>query len=127
MRDVSYRVDYLRGVGVSSLKYYIGTHAHLDHVGGAPRVMAAFPPGEVLQPYYNVANLIRSYASTAEEKQVTAQATYRDLVWGSDYPGDVRTVDVHIRRLREKIEADSGNPVYVHTKWGVGYYFLNKE
>jgi DNA-binding response OmpR family regulator len=50
-----------------------------------------------------------------------------DLVWGSDYPGDVRTVDVHIRRLREKIEADSGNPVYVHTKWGVGYYFLNKE
>ena len=39
----------------------------------------------------------------------------------------IRTVDVHIRRLREKIEADSGNPLYVHTKWGVGYYFLNKE
>lgn len=49
------------------------------------------------------------------------------LVWGTDYPGDVRTVDVHIRRLREKIEKDSGNPSYVHTKWGVGYYFLNKE
>ncbi|MCR5476169.1 MAG: response regulator transcription factor [Lachnospiraceae bacterium] len=49
------------------------------------------------------------------------------LVWGEGYPGDVRTVDVHIRRLREKIEADSGNPLYVHTKWGVGYYFLNKE
>ncbi|MCR4616829.1 MAG: response regulator transcription factor [Lachnospiraceae bacterium] len=50
-----------------------------------------------------------------------------NLVWGTDYPGDVRTVDVHIRRLREKIEKDSGNPMYVHTKWGVGYYFLNKE
>ncbi|MBQ3900017.1 MAG: response regulator transcription factor [Lachnospiraceae bacterium] len=50
-----------------------------------------------------------------------------NLVWGTDYPGDVRTVDVHIRRLREKIEKDSGNPLYVHTKWGVGYYFLNKE
>lgn len=45
------------------------------------------------------------------------------LVWGNDYPGDVRTVDVHIRRLREKIENIPGEPVYVRTKWGVGYYF----
>lgn len=45
------------------------------------------------------------------------------LVWGNDYPGDVRTVDVHIRRLREKIEKVPGDPVYVRTKWGVGYYF----
>lgn len=44
-------------------------------------------------------------------------------VWGSDYPGDVRTVDVHIRRLREKIEVNPGEPNYIHTKWGVGYYF----
>jgi DNA-binding response OmpR family regulator len=46
-----------------------------------------------------------------------------NLVWGSQYPGDVRTVDVHIRRLREKIEANPSEPKYVHTKWGVGYYF----
>lgn len=45
------------------------------------------------------------------------------LVWGTDYPGDVRTVDVHIRRLREKIEEIPGEPIYVRTKWGVGYYF----
>ena len=45
------------------------------------------------------------------------------IVWGSQYPGDVRTVDVHIRRLREKIEANPSEPKYVHTKWGVGYYF----
>lgn len=45
------------------------------------------------------------------------------LVWGSDYPGDVRTVDVHIRRLREKIETNPSKPKYVHTKWGVGYYY----
>ena len=45
------------------------------------------------------------------------------LVWGSQYPGDVRTVDVHIRRLREKIETNPSDPKYVHTKWGVGYYF----
>lgn len=47
------------------------------------------------------------------------------LVWGTDYPGDVRTVDVHIRRLREKIESNPSEPKYVHTKWGVGYYFFN--
>ena len=45
------------------------------------------------------------------------------IVWGSDYPGDVRTVDVHIRRLREKIEVNPSEPKYVHTKWGVGYYY----
>lgn len=45
------------------------------------------------------------------------------MVWGVDYPGDVRTVDVHIRRLREKIEKNPSEPKFVHTKWGVGYYF----
>ncbi len=44
-------------------------------------------------------------------------------VWGSDYPGDARTVDVHIRRLREKIEPNPGEPRYIHTKWGMGYYY----
>ena len=47
------------------------------------------------------------------------------VIWGDSYPGDVRTVDVHIRRLREKIEDRPSNPEYVHTKWGVGYYFKN--
>lgn len=46
-----------------------------------------------------------------------------DTIWGSTYPGDARTVDVHVRRLREKIESNPGEPVYIHTKWGVGYYF----
>ncbi len=44
-------------------------------------------------------------------------------VWGYEYLGDVRTVDVHVRRLREKIEATPSDPKYIHTKWGVGYYF----
>ena len=46
-----------------------------------------------------------------------------DTIWGYEYPGDVRTVDVHVRRLREKIEPNPGQPEYIHTKWGVGYYF----
>ena len=46
-----------------------------------------------------------------------------NIVWGYEYPGDVRTVDVHVRRLREKIEVNPADPEYVYTKWGVGYYF----
>lgn len=46
-----------------------------------------------------------------------------DTIWGREYPGDVRTVDVHVRRLREKIEPNPGQPEYIYTKWGVGYYF----
>ena len=46
-----------------------------------------------------------------------------NTVWGYEYPGDVRTVDVHVRRLREKIESNPSEPKYVHTKWGVGYYY----
>lgn len=45
------------------------------------------------------------------------------VIWGNDYPGDVRTVDVHIRRLREKIESNPSEPRYIQTKWGVGYYY----
>lgn len=45
------------------------------------------------------------------------------IIWGTDYPGDVRTVDVHIRRLREKVENNPSEPKYVHTKWGVGYFY----
>lgn len=46
-----------------------------------------------------------------------------NIVWGYEYPGDVRTVDVHVRRLREKVEVNPADPEYVYTKWGVGYYF----
>lgn len=50
-----------------------------------------------------------------------------DIAWGFDYPGDARTVDVHIRRLREKIEVNSAEPDYIKTKWGVGYYYNKKD
>ena len=55
--------------------------------------------------------------------KVYSRENLLNLVWGYEYPGDVRTVDVHIRRLREKIEENASDPKYVHTKWGVGYYF----
>jgi len=58
--------------------------------------------------------------------KVYSRENLLNIVWGYEYPGDVRTVDVHIRRLREKIESNPSDPKYVHTKWGVGYYFQNQ-
>ncbi|MBE7063411.1 MAG: response regulator transcription factor [Ruminococcaceae bacterium] len=55
--------------------------------------------------------------------KVYSRESLLDIVWGYDYPGDIRTVDVHMRRLREKIEPNPAEPKYIITKWGVGYYF----
>ena len=60
------------------------------------------------------------------ENKVYSRENLLNIVWGKDYPGDVRTVDVHVRRLREKIEGNPSEPKYVHTKWGVGYYYSQK-
>ena len=55
--------------------------------------------------------------------KVYSRENLLDMVWGYDYSGDARTVDVHIRRLREKIEPNAAEPIYIMTKWGAGYYF----
>ena len=55
--------------------------------------------------------------------KVYSRENLLDIVWGYDFQGDVRTVDVHIRRLREKLETSPANPAHFFTKWGVGYYF----
>lgn len=55
--------------------------------------------------------------------KVYSRENLLNIVWGYEYPGDARTVDVHIRRLREKVETNPSDPKYVYTKWGVGYYF----
>jgi len=59
----------------------------------------------------------------SNKNKVYSREELMNLIWGYDFPGDARTVDVHIRRLREKIEENPSEPKYVHTKWGVGYYF----
>lgn len=56
-------------------------------------------------------------------RRVYSRENLMNVVWGYSYGGDYRTVDVHIRRLREKLETDSAQPKYILTKWGVGYYF----
>ena len=60
-------------------------------------------------------------------RRVYSRESLMDLVWGYSYAGDYRTVDVHIRRLREKLELDPANPEYIRTKWGVGYYLSSQK
>ena len=58
--------------------------------------------------------------------RVYSRENLLNLVWGYEYIGEFRTVDVHVRRLREKLEPDPANPEYILTKWGVGYYFSSQ-
>jgi len=74
--------DYMQSEGVTELKYYIGTHAHLDHVGGAPVVLEAFEVGEVLQPHDLVERAIRESCKTADEKEAVSAAAYRIMTVG---------------------------------------------
>ena len=55
--------------------------------------------------------------------RVYSRENLLDIVWGLEFHGDIRTVDVHIRRLREKLEQNPAEPEHIMTKWGVGYYF----
>ena len=59
--------------------------------------------------------------------RVYSRENLLNVVWGYEYVGDYRTVDVHIRRLREKLELDPANPEYIRTKWGVGYYSSSQK
>ena len=60
-------------------------------------------------------------------RRVYSRENLMNLVWGYSYAGDYRTVDVHIRRLREKLERKPATPEYIITKWGVGYYFKGED
>lgn len=55
--------------------------------------------------------------------RVYSRENLLNIVWGYEYQSDIRTVDVHVRRLREKLEDNPASPEYIMTKWGVGYYF----
>ena len=63
------------------------------------------------------------YLLVTNPNKVYSREQLLNIIWGASYPGDARTVDVHVRRLREKIEKTPAEPQYIHTKWGVGYYF----
>ena len=60
-------------------------------------------------------------------RRVYRRESLMNLVWGYSYAGDYRTMDVHLRRLREKLEKTPAEPEYIMTKWGVGYYFKGES
>ena len=66
------------------------------------------------------------YLFITNRGKVYSREQLLEALWGNEYAGDLRTVDVHIRRLREKIEPTPSKPEYILTKWGVGYYFTDK-
>ena len=73
--------------------------------------------------FRNHRNIIYCDVNPNNPDKVYSREMLLEIIWKDDYQGDARTVDVHVRRLREKIEENPGSPKYVHTKWGVGYYF----
>lgn len=85
-------------------------------------VEASGTPVELTAKEFNLAELLMRNPG-----KVYSRENLLDLVWGIDYMGDVRTVDVHIRRLREKLEIDPAVPSCFITKWGVGYYFNDRK
>ena len=74
-------------------------------------------PGDLTAKEYDILELL-----IKNPHRVYSRENLMDLVWGYTYAGDYRTVDVHIRRLREKLEHDPAEPKHIMTKWGVGYY-----
>lgn len=91
------------------------------HITVAPERRAAYKDGVPVELTMKEFDLIVFLMKTPGK--VYSRESLLDLVWGYDYQGDTRTVDVHIRRLREKLEYDPARPRYINTKWGVGYYF----
>ena len=88
----------------------------LDHEGR--RVFIGDREINLTAKEYDVLELLITHPN-----KVYSRENLLKTVWGEDYPGDERTVDVHVRRLREKIEKNPSEPEYVRTKWGIGYYF----
>ena len=85
-----------------------------------PAQRVALRDGEVVELTAKEYDLIELLVKNP--RRVYSRENLMDLVWGYTYAGDFRTVDVHIRRLREKLEKNPAEPEYIMTKWGVGYY-----
>ena len=86
-----------------------------------PEQRVAMKNGEIIELTAKEYDLIELLVRNP--RRIYSRENLMDLVWGYTYAGDYRTVDVHIRRLREKLERNPAEPEYILTKWGVGYYF----
>ncbi len=93
------------------------------HISLDPEGRAAWKDGQSVELTAKEFDLMELFMRNPGK--VYSREALLNLVWGYEYGGEDRTVDVHIRRLREKLEKDPANPAWILTKWGVGYYLKN--
>lgn len=112
----------LRRSGMTAQKEQ-GGRLSAGHIVLSPEERAAWKDGQMVDLTAKEFDLMELLMKNPG--RVYSRENLLNVVWGYEYAGDYRTVDVHVRRLREKLEQDPANPQYILTKWGVGYYLKN--
>ena len=110
----------LRRAGVAAQQMGGGRKLVIGHITLDPDARAAWKDGQSVDLTAKEFDLMELLMRNPG--RVYSRENLLNVVWGYEYAGDYRTVDVHVRRLREKLELDPANPQYILTKWGVGYY-----
>ena len=110
------------GVAAQNAKTGVLTAGHITLDPGERSAKRDGTPVELTAKEFDLMELL-----LRNPGRVYSRENLLNVVWGYEYIGDYRTVDVHVRRLREKLELDPANPQYIRTKWGVGYYLANPD
>ena len=113
----------LRRAGMAAQQMGGGRKLVIGHITLDPDARAAWKDGKSVDLTAKEFDLMELLMRNPD--RVYSRENLLNVVWGYSYAGDYRTVDVHVRRLREKLELDPANPTYILTKWGVGYYLKN--
>ena len=113
----------LRRAGMAAQQMGGGRKLVIGHITLDPDARAAWKDGKSVDLTAKEFDLMELLMRNPG--RVYSRENLLNVVWGYEYAGDYRTVDVHVRRLREKLELDPANPTYILTKWGVGYYLKN--
>ena len=115
----------LRRAGMAAQRSAAGARLTMGHIVLDPDARAAWKDGQSVDLTAKEFDLMELLMRNPN--RVYSRENLLNVVWGYEYAGDYRTVDVHVRRLREKLELDPANPEYILTKWGVGYYFSSRS
>ena len=113
----------LRRASIAAPQGEVSTVLRAGHIAVDTQRRSVYRNGEPVELTMKEFDLIEFLMKSPGK--VYSRESLLNLVWGYDYQGDTRTVDVHIRRLREKLELVPAEPTYIQTKWGVGYYFAD--
>ena len=113
----------LRRAGMAAQQMGGGRKLVIGHITLDPDARAAWKDGKSVDLTAKEFDLMELLMRNPG--RVYSRENLLNVVWGYEYAGDYRTVDVHVRRLRENLELDPANPTYILTKWGVGYYLKN--